>query len=53
MIVRGDGSLMSEEFAREHPVETLLSGPAASVVGGMKLSGKENCIIVDMGGYYQ
>jgi N-methylhydantoinase A/oxoprolinase/acetone carboxylase beta subunit len=50
MIVRGDGSLMSEEFAREHPVETLLSGPAASVVGGMKLSGKENCIIVDMGG---
>lgn len=50
MIVRGDGSLMSEEFAREKPVETLLSGPAASVAGGMKLSGVRNCLIVDMGG---
>ncbi len=50
MVVRGDGSLMAEEFAREHPVETLLSGPAASAVGGMKLSGVNDCIIVDMGG---
>lgn len=50
MIVRGDGSLMSEEFAREKPVETLLSGPAASVAGGMALSGSKNCMIVDMGG---
>lgn len=29
-IVRGDGSLMSEDFAREKPLETLLSGPADS-----------------------
>lgn len=50
MIVRGDGSLMSEGFAVEHPVETLLSGPASSVVGGMKLSGRDDCIVVDMGG---
>lgn len=50
VIVRGDGSLMSEEFAREKPVETLLSGPSASVAGGMTLSGKKDCIIVDMGG---
>ncbi len=50
MIVRGDGSLMSERFAKEKPVETLLSGPAASVVGGMKLSGTNECIILDMGG---
>ncbi|MGI6113136.1 MAG: hydantoinase/oxoprolinase family protein, partial [Mahellales bacterium] len=50
MIVRGDGSLMSEGFAKEKPVETLLSGPAASVVGGMKLSGTNECIILDMGG---
>jgi len=50
MIVRGDGSLMTERFAREKPVETLLSGPAASVVGGMRLSGKEDCIVVDIGG---
>ena len=50
VIVRGDGSLMSEEFARDRPVETLLSGPAASVSGGMRLSGERDCVIVDMGG---
>lgn len=50
MIVRGDGTLMSEEFALERPVETLLSGPAASVVGAMKLSGNSDCIAIDMGG---
>ncbi|MGI6778184.1 MAG: hydantoinase/oxoprolinase family protein [Acetivibrionales bacterium] len=50
VIVRGDGSLMSEEFAREKPVETLLSGPAASVSGGINLSKRKNCVVVDMGG---
>jgi N-methylhydantoinase A/oxoprolinase/acetone carboxylase beta subunit len=50
MIVRGDGSLMTERFARERPVETLLSGPAASVVGGMRLSDQEDGIIIDIGG---
>lgn len=49
-IVRSDGSLMSEEMARECPVETLLCGPAASVVGGSTLSARENAVIVDMGG---
>jgi len=49
-IVRSDGSLMSEEFASLRPVETLLCGPAASTLGGMQLSGSQNCIIVDMGG---
>ena len=50
VIVRGDGSLMSEKFARSKPVETLLCGPAASVAGGISLTGEKNCIIVDMGG---
>lgn len=50
VIVRGDGSLMSEDFAREKPVETLLSGPSASIAGAMKLTGKKDCVIVDMGG---
>ncbi len=31
MIVKGDGSLMKAEIALEYPVETILSGPAASV----------------------
>jgi N-methylhydantoinase A/oxoprolinase/acetone carboxylase beta subunit len=50
VIVRSDGSLMSEEFATMRPVETLLCGPAASVIGAVKLSGDANSIIVDMGG---
>jgi N-methylhydantoinase A/oxoprolinase/acetone carboxylase beta subunit len=50
MIVRGDGTLMSESFARERPVETLLSGPAASVVGGMELTGSRDALILDIGG---
>ncbi|MBN2557939.1 MAG: hydantoinase/oxoprolinase family protein, partial [Clostridia bacterium] len=49
-IVRGDGSLMNEEFAMERPVETLLCGPAASVEGGIILSGEKDCLIIDMGG---
>ena len=50
IIVRSDGSLMSETFARLHPVETLLCGPAASVAGGMLLAREKDCIIIDMGG---
>ena len=50
VIVRGDGSLMSEAFSRDKPVETLLCGPAASIAGGSFLSGEKNCLIVDMGG---
>lgn len=49
-IVRSDGSLMTEAMAREYPVETLLSGPAASTIGGSVLAGEEDAIIVDMGG---
>ena len=50
VIVRSDGSLMSEKFSRSKPVETILCGPAASVLGGMKLSGRHDCMIIDMGG---
>lgn len=50
VIVRSDGSLMSEEFAALRPVETLLCGPAASAIGCTHLTGDPNCIVVDMGG---
>lgn len=50
MTVRSDGSLMSDALARTRPVETILSGPAASVLGGRALAARENCLIVDMGG---
>lgn len=50
MVVKGDGTLIREEAARERPVETVLSGPAASVIGACRLTGLEEAIVVDMGG---
>ena len=49
-IVRSDGTLMSERFTGVRPVETILCGPAASIVGGQALSGEREAVIVDMGG---
>ena len=50
MVVKGDGSLVSAEFALGRPVETILSGPAASVVGARHLAGEEDVVVADMGG---
>ncbi|WP_170334455.1 hydantoinase/oxoprolinase N-terminal domain-containing protein [Ruegeria arenilitoris] len=50
MVVRGDGALMSAEQARERPIETILSGPAASIVGASWLTGTENALVSDIGG---
>ena len=50
VIVRSDGSLMGAEFARSRPVETILCGPAASVLGGVFLTGEKDALLIDMGG---
>ncbi|RME78778.1 MAG: hydantoinase/oxoprolinase family protein [Chloroflexi bacterium] len=50
MVVRGDGTLMSDEFAALSPVETIHSGPAASAMGGRFLSGLDDMLVVDVGG---
>lgn len=50
MVVRGDGSLVSAEFARLRPIETILSGPAASLVGARHLTGREDAFVSDIGG---
>lgn len=50
VIVRSDGTLMNEEMAEERPVETLLCGPAASIVGARYLADEKNALVVDMGG---
>ncbi|MDG2114901.1 MAG: hydantoinase/oxoprolinase family protein, partial [Actinomycetota bacterium] len=50
MVVRGDGSLISAEEISRHPVETILSGPAASLVGAAVLSGRRDALVVDVGG---
>ncbi len=50
VIVRSDGSLMSEHFSLRRPIETLLCGPVASVMGAAKLHQVKDGVIVDMGG---
>lgn len=50
MVVKGDGTLMSSAMAKERPVETILSGPAASVAGAKLLTGLDNATVVDIGG---
>ena len=50
MVVKGDGSLIDSAVARQRPIETILSGPAASVVGARHLVGDGDAIVVDMGG---
>jgi N-methylhydantoinase A/oxoprolinase/acetone carboxylase beta subunit len=50
MVVRGDGTLMSDEFAAHTPVETIHSGPAASAIGGRFLSELDAALVVDVGG---
>ena len=50
MVVKGDGSLVSAAVAAISPVETILSGPAASVVGANFLSREPDLVISDMGG---
>lgn len=50
MVVRGDGALISAAQARERPIETILSGPAASIVGARWLTGLSDALVSDIGG---
>ncbi len=50
MVVRGDGALVSAATAREKPIETILSGPAASVAGAAWLTGEDSALVSDIGG---
>jgi N-methylhydantoinase A/oxoprolinase/acetone carboxylase beta subunit len=49
-VVKGDGSVTSVGMALERPVETILSGPAASVAGARQLTGLQDAMVIDMGG---
>lgn len=53
-VVRGDGSLVSAEWAARHPIEMVLSGPASSACGACYLAGAANAErpswAVDIGG---
>lgn len=49
-MLKGDGNVLVGDYAKLFPVETILSGPAASAVGGRFLTNIDSAIIVDMGG---
>ncbi|NLD06252.1 MAG: hydantoinase/oxoprolinase family protein [Synergistaceae bacterium] len=53
-VVRGDGSHVSSGWAKSHPIETIVSGPAASAVGAAFLRKAEGLNreswVVDIGG---
>ncbi len=50
MVVRGNGSLMNEDTAIRYPVETIMSGPTASMVGAITMTGLKDAIVMDVGG---
>ncbi|MCL1802518.1 MAG: hypothetical protein FWG30_02575 [Eubacteriaceae bacterium] len=50
MVVRSDGSMMSSDLSMSRPVETILSGPAASALAGKAFCEDQDFVIIDMGG---
>ena len=50
MVVRSDGSLMSTDATMLKPVETILSGPSASILAGKAFTEEPDYMVVDMGG---
>ncbi len=50
MIVKGDGAIVPAQWASKRPIETILSGPAASCVGAYHLTECKDVWVADMGG---
>jgi N-methylhydantoinase A/oxoprolinase/acetone carboxylase beta subunit len=49
-MLRCDGSVVSMHEALKKPIESVFSGPAASLLGASYLSGHETCTVIDVGG---
>ena len=49
-ICQNDGTLMSMDYAVEYPILTIACGPTNSIRGASFLSGKEDAIVLDVGG---
>ena len=50
LMLKCDGSVVGIEEALEKPIETIFSGPAASLVGASHLSRLNTCAMIDVGG---
>lgn len=52
-VMQSSGGLVNADFARSHPLQTLLSGPVGGTMGGVAVSrvlDRPNIICIDMGG---
>jgi N-methylhydantoinase A/oxoprolinase/acetone carboxylase beta subunit len=49
-MLRCDGSVVNMHEAMKRPIESVFSGPAASLLGASYLSGHETCTVIDVGG---
>ncbi|MEZ5336567.1 MAG: hydantoinase/oxoprolinase family protein [Methanolobus sp.] len=50
MMLKCDGSVIGIHEAMEKPIESIFSGPAASLMGASFLSGNDTCAVIDVGG---
>ena len=50
LVAKGDGSLAVASAVARRPIETVLSGPAASIVGAATLSALDDFVLTDVGG---
>ncbi|WP_370867666.1 hydantoinase/oxoprolinase family protein [Methanolobus sp.] len=50
MMLKCDGSVIGIEEALEKPIESVFSGPAASLMGASFLSRSDTCAVIDVGG---
>ncbi|WP_094228222.1 hydantoinase/oxoprolinase family protein [Methanolobus psychrotolerans] len=50
LMLKCDGSVVGMEEALERPIESIFSGPAASLVGAAFLTKYDTCVMVDVGG---
>jgi N-methylhydantoinase A/oxoprolinase/acetone carboxylase beta subunit len=50
MMLKCDGSVISIQEAMQKPIESVFSGPAASLMGASYLSKNDTCAVIDVGG---
>jgi N-methylhydantoinase A/oxoprolinase/acetone carboxylase beta subunit len=50
LMLKCDGSVYNIEDALEKPIETIFSGPAASILGASYLAKLDTCAVIDVGG---
>ncbi|WP_445475756.1 hydantoinase/oxoprolinase N-terminal domain-containing protein [Methanococcoides methylutens] len=50
IMLKCDGSVVGIRDALERPIESIFSGPAASLIGASYLAGTGTCAVVDVGG---